>query len=104
MNKTVAILAGALIFVLVVQASQLISIAKANERNTQNGMGMHMGNHMSCMSMSLEEMDKNNDGICDMCGMPVSECKEMMEGNENMGEMMQEHHGMMGMNGMSCHM
>jgi hypothetical protein len=96
MNKTAIVLIGALLFIVVMQAVQLSQSVRANQ-SPQNGMNH---GHMNCMSMTLEEMDNNNDGKCDMCDMSISECKEMMEEHENM----EEHHGMMGMNGMSCHM
>ncbi len=99
MNKIAIVLVGALLFIVVMQAVQLSQSVRANQ-SPQNGMSH---GHMNCMGMTLEEMDKNNDGKCDMCGMSISECKEMMEEHEDMNEM-EEHHGMMGMHGMSCHM
>ena len=45
------------------------------DRSRENMMGrMH--------SMSIEEMDKDGDGMCDMGGMPVEQCKKM-HGSEN---------------------
>lgn len=123
MNKVIALAIGILAFTLILQIAQLSSTAIAHQNGQiQNGhTGMserdHMSSHMSCMmgqmsgqtfsQMSLEEMDENNDGKCDMCGMPISECEEMREhmeehedGNEEWEghhEMLQDHHGM------SCH-
>lgn len=101
MNKILAIAVGILVFTIILQVIQFVPLAVAHQNNQENG-----NSRMSCMmgQMSLEEMDKNNDGICDMCGMPISECEEMMEEHGDMEEMMKEHHGMMGMNGMNCHM
>lgn len=98
MNKIISIVIGALAFVAIFQAIELTSLATANQNNQFSG-----DSHMSCMTgqMSLEQMDKNNDGVCDLCGMPVSECNAMM--GENNGMMGSSMHGMMGQ-GMSCHM
>lgn len=41
-------------------------------------MNGHMNNQTGCMDMDMDEMDKDNDGICDMCGMKMEDCKEMM--------------------------
>jgi len=44
-------------------------------------------NHMGCMDrgmmshmseLTVEEMDADGDGLCDMCGMPVEDCLEHM--------------------------
>jgi len=44
------------------------------------GSGMH-GCMNSCEGKTdeecIDEMDKDKDGICDMCGMPVEDCLEM---------------------------
>lgn len=42
---------------------------------------MHSGHmhdtDMSCMTMDIEEMDKDNDGFCDICGMSIEHCESM---------------------------
>ena len=70
-------------------------------------MGSHMGmmgsmmhgmdmEGMDCMGLSTDEMDADNDGVCDYCGMNVELCEQMkgMHGSldtdfhENMHEAM----------------
>lgn len=61
-------------------------------------MNGHMNNQTGCMGMSVEDMDKNNDGICDMCDMNVSDCESMhTTGDMMMGHMMVHDTGCMDM-------
>jgi len=39
-------------------------------------------------NMSLEEMDKDGDGLCDFCGMSIESCLSMHESMHESGEMM----------------
>ncbi|MBI4896411.1 MAG: ABC transporter permease [Candidatus Aenigmarchaeota archaeon] len=43
----------------------------------------HIGMN-SMMGMTTEEMDADDDGICDLCDMPVEACTGMMKGMEKM--------------------
>ena len=54
------------------------------------GIGMH-GNGMECMDLEVGEMDKNNDGVCDSCGMSIKDCEEMEEMHEDSGSMQGMH-------------
>lgn len=61
-------------------------------------MNGHMNNQTGCMGMSVEDMDKNNDGMCDHCGMNVSDCESMhTTGDMMMGHMMVHDMGCMDM-------
>src|SRR3989344_267341 len=47
--------------------------------NMMNGAG-----HADCMSMDAQQMDKDNDGVCDYCGMKVEDCGKMSEMHNEM--------------------
>ena len=83
-----------------------VSFAHENEGNSMRGSGMMSGNMMHSMVMDgngmmgrmkmmdepmideevtqekmeemMEQMDKDGDGLCDYCGMPVAMCGKMM--------------------------
>jgi hypothetical protein len=61
-----------------------------NGDHETGGCPMMSGEHEEhgCMNLDIDEMDEDNDGVCDICGMDVEFCEEM-----------QEHH-----TGMDCHM
>jgi hypothetical protein len=109
MENMIAIVVGVLIATSVILALQTIPLTTAH---TETG-----GDSMGCMSgmMTASEMDKNNDGICDMCGMQVSQCAQMASAmkqhmQSGMGHMMGQGMGHMmesqnsgHMSGMPCH-
>lgn len=102
-NKTLAVIAGLFAGISILLALQLVPMTIANnngvighhimmgEHHMMEGVeemeGCHkmMSNthemHEIMRGLSIEEMDKNGDGICDFCGMSVEHCK-MMTGLE----------------------
>lgn len=50
--------------------------ANAGDRGTEERKS---GGMMACMSMGMDEMDGNGDGLCDYCGMKLSECEGMRD-------------------------
>jgi len=87
---------GAGFVLIVLFAAFLLSkteIVTGDQGAIKEGVGMeHMASGCSAMhagmgemaSMSIEEMDKDKDGLCDMCGMPVEQCKEMHNSGKGM--------------------
>lgn len=72
--------------------------------SSNNNTGMMGG--MNCMGLSVEEMDTDNDGKCDYCGMRIEECSEMQEMLENFGSMQSMHarmHSNTGNDGFGMH-
>jgi len=52
-----------------------------NDSMHSGTMGCMGGNdemHMMMCSMNADDMDADNDGVCDLCGMPVEACNKMM--------------------------
>ncbi len=74
-SYTDILLYGILGIVLVVL---ILNVLPVNEQE-QKKMGMRMAEFD--MALATKLMDKNNDGVCDACGMPVDQCIEggMME-------------------------
>ncbi len=98
MEKLTAILIGILAASTAILAIQLVPLVTAH-----NGGNMSGGHMMDCMSghMSAEEMDRNGDGLCDVCGMPISTCLKM---TDHMEEEMTDMPMMSEMSSMGCHM
>lgn len=83
-DKLIGIIIGAALTLGVVGIVGNLTLAHADD-SIESNYGMHgsmmgHGMHHGMMSgMSLEEMEGDGDGACDVCGMPVEECLEMMD-------------------------
>ena len=52
--------------------------------HSDESAGMHEGG-MECMGLEVEQMDADNDGVCDSCGMSVEDCEKMEEMHSTAG-------------------
>lgn len=102
-EKTKGIIMGIAITLVVIGIISAVSVSSAHtnsDKDNNEHASMMNGNHMAmmdgdsdmtgCMSMMkdhmtkeeieemLKNMDKDGDGICDMCGMSIEACREMM--------------------------
>ncbi len=102
-DKVMGIITGVAITLVAIGVISAISVSSAHTNsganNMMNGNAMPMMHEMmvdsdtsmgGCVSMhgsdmteeEIEEMlrsvDKDGDGICDMCGMPIETCRRMM--------------------------
>ena len=95
-DKAKGIIIGIIATLSAIGIISSVSISSAHTKSGDSDMndmmnGMMMDDStMSCMSMMkdqmteeeieemLKDMDKDGDGICDMCGMSIEACREMM--------------------------
>ncbi len=89
-NRALAIATGIFMTISVLLAMQLVqpTTAHTNDYVNDGYCHNHMASYQNMMAgLSIEEMDVDNDGICDLCGMPVDHCEEMVEieGFDHMG-------------------
>jgi len=96
-KKGIAFGAGfVLVVMLVAFALSKIEIVAGHQTYDGDDIEMsHMGSGCSGMhggmnkmaSMSIEEMDEDGDSLCDMCNMPIEQCKEMQHSGKRMMHM-----------------
>lgn len=87
MNQRIqGILLGIVLTIIIVSAVGIVIAHSQNAvANTGNKPETAEYDCMQCIGLSLDEMDEDNDGLCDYCGMSVELCAEMFSGHEDSG-------------------